>query len=460
MESPIKRQFSSSFTSPVKTTRPQTSSPRISSPRAGRCTPKSDRFIPSRSNMDLDISHFHLLKENSTPNSQDTTPAIEEYKQALAETLFEGKMRSPKVLRFKNDTPSKSPRLLNLEESEREVKPQKQRYISETAEKVLDAPEAVNDYYLNLLDWSAKNTVAIALNRAVYLWDANNGTSMEFMKTEGQNEANIVTSISFSKGGDLLAVGIHNSNTHIYDVETKKLLRVFNYHSSRVSALDWNDFLLTSGSRDSLIQVTDVRVAPSSSLVSTLESHTQEVCGLKWSPDGRSLASGGNDNILNIWELGRETPKFSFSHHTAAVKALAWCPFQSNLLASGGGTADRTLRFWNTSSGSCINSIDTKSQVCAIQWSKHYRELVSSHGFSQNQIVVWKYPTMRKLAELRGHTERVLHLSLSPDGKTIASAAGDETLRFWKVWEVEEQKDKKSKGDGLSGLSRGLQLIR
>lgn len=67
---------------------------------------------------------------------------------------------------------------------------------------------------------------------------------------------------------------------------------------------------------------------------------------------------------------------------------------------------------------------------------------------------------MRKLAELRGHTERVLHLSLSPDGKTIASAAGDETLRFWKVWEVEEQKDKKTKGDSLSSLSRGLQLIR
>lgn len=135
--------------------------------------------------MELDISHFHLMKENSTPNAQDTTPAIEEYKQALADTLFEGKMKSPKVLRFKNDTPSRSPRLLNLEEPEREVKPQKQRYISETAEKILDAPEAVNDYYLNLLDWSAKNFVAIALNRAVYIWDASNGSSHEFMKTDG-----------------------------------------------------------------------------------------------------------------------------------------------------------------------------------------------------------------------------------------------------------------------------------
>lgn len=42
---------------------------------------------------------------------------------------------------------------------------------------------------------------------------------------------------------------------------------------------------------------------------------------------------------------------------------------------------------------------------------------------------------MRKIAELRGHTSRVLHLALSPDGTTVASAAADETLRFWKVFQ-------------------------
>ena len=51
--------------------------------------------------------------------------------------------------------------------------------------------------------------------------------------------------------------------------------------------------------------------------------------------------------------------------HTAAVKALAWCPFQANLLASGGGTADRSIRFWNTHTGALLNSIDTGSQVSA-----------------------------------------------------------------------------------------------
>ncbi len=42
---------------------------------------------------------------------------------------------------------------------------------------------------------------------------------------------------------------------------------------------------------------------------------------------------------------------------------------------------------------------------------------------------------MKKVADLRGHSSRVLHLALSPDGTTVASAAADETLRFWKVFQ-------------------------
>ena len=72
-------------------------------------------------------------------------------------------------------------------------------------------------------------------------------------------------------------------------------------------------------------------------------------------------------------------------------------------------------------------------QVCALQWSAHDKELVSSHGYSHNQLILWKYPSMVKVAELTGHTSRVLHMAQSPDGTTICSAAADETLRFWKI---------------------------
>ena len=115
-------------------------------------------------------------------------------------------------------------------------------------------------------------------------------------------------------------------------------------------------------------------------------------------------------------------------------QALAWCPFEKNLLATGSGTADRRIRFYNTLAGNIVNEIDTQSQVCSLQWSKTEKEIISGHGFSQNQLTVWKYPTMVKVAELTGHTSRILHTAISADGTTVCSAGADETLRFWKIW--------------------------
>jgi cell division cycle protein 20 (cofactor of APC complex) len=63
------------------------------------------------------------------------------------------------------------------------------------------------------------------------------------------------------------------------------------------------------------------------------------------------LASGGNDNLLMVWDAAADRPTHRITAHQAAVKALAWCPFQSNLLATGGGTADRTIKFHNTHTG-------------------------------------------------------------------------------------------------------------
>lgn len=165
-----------------------------------------------------------------------------------------------------------------------------------------------------------------------------------------------------------------------------------------------------------------------------LESHTSEVCGLRWSYDERQLASGGNDNRLMIWGPHSTAPLLTFTDHTAAIKALAWSPHQNGLLASGGGTADKTIRFWNTATGTQLSSIDTGSQVCNLLWSRNVNEIVSTHGYSQNQIVVWRYPTMTKLATLQGHTMRVLYLAVSPDGRNVATGAGDETIRFWAVF--------------------------
>lgn len=212
-------------------------------------------------------------------------------------------------------------------------------------------------------------------------------------------------------------------------------MRTFKGHRRRVGALSWSNSLLSSGSKDHTIQNHDMRAREEA--ISVLSSHKQEVCGLKWSWDDSQLASGGNDNRLLVWSAHAQSssePLWKFTSHRAAVKALAWSPRYRGLLASGGGTADRCIRFWDTLHGIETQSVQTDSQVCNLMFSKTEDELVSTHGYSENAIVVWKHTNMRKLATLTGHNLRVLYLAMSPDGESIVTGAGDETLRFWKVF--------------------------
>ena len=166
-----------------------------------------------------------------------------------------------------------------------------------------------------------------------------------------------------------------------------------------------------------------------------------------------------------VWSKGNHTrpnePLFKFSSHKAAVKAIAWSPHQSGLLASGGGTADRCIKFWNTKIGVEVNSIDTGSQVCNLMFSKTSNEIVSTHGYSDNAIVVWKYPSLKKIATLTGHSLRVLYIAMSPDAETVVTGAGDETLRFWKLFPKNSKKiSSDSKLDLNSCLDQKSCLIR
>ncbi|KAK9835660.1 hypothetical protein WJX74_005241 [Apatococcus lobatus] len=307
------------------------------------------------------------------------------------------------------------------------------RKIARSPFKVLDAPALQDDFYLNLVDWSSQNTLAVGLGSCVYLWSACTSKVTKLCDLGQAGEVqDTVCSVSWSQRGALLAVGTNAGETQLWDIAKNKKVRTMLGHSARVGTMAWSSHLLSSGSRDSSILQRDPR-APED-FQHKLSGHRSEVCGLKWSPDDREIASGGNDNQLFIWNQHSDSPILRFGDHAAAVKAIAWSPHQHGLLASGGGTADRCIRFCNTATNSSLNCIDTGSQVCNLSWSKNVNEIVSTHGYSQNQIVVWKYPSMSKLATLTGHTLRVLYLAVSPDGQTIVTGAGDETLRFWNVF--------------------------
>ena len=80
------------------------------------------------------------------------------------------------------------------------------------------------------------------------------------------------------------------------------------------------------------------------------------------------------------------------------------------------------------------------TQISGLVWSSQHQELLSSHGHLHNELTIWSYPSLSRMASLRGHEARILHLVLSPDGQTVASAGADETLRFWKCFAVSNSK--------------------
>lgn len=168
----------------------------------------------------------------------------------------------------------------------------------QACDRILDAPDLVDDYYLNLLDWSSQDTLAVALGSTLYLWEAESGEIK--MLTQTQEPEDYITGVSWAADGRHLAVGTNNCEVQIWDVNKLRQVRRMGGHRGRVGSLSWNGSILSSGGRDGQIINHDVRVRDH--VTSKFTSHEQEVCGLKWSNSGQHLASGGNDNLLFIWD--------------------------------------------------------------------------------------------------------------------------------------------------------------
>lgn len=405
---------------------------------------------PSHITMDFSGgSHDRLIRERTDSNDSPTTRA---YQSSVAEAC--GIALNTRILEFQPAAPQSTKPIDLRSQYNKPLRPavngQLRRKVPTAPERVLDAPGLIDDYYLNLLDWSSGNQIAIALERSVYIWNASSGSVSSLMETSSAD--NYVSGIKWSGDGAYLSIGMSNGDIEIWDVEEQSKTRSMNGHTARVGVMAWDRHILSSGCRDGSIWNHDVRLPEHK--ISEFSNHTAEVCGLEWRSDGTQLASGGNDNIVNIWDARSAVPKFTKSNHRAAVRAVAWCPWQMNLLATGGGSQDKQIHFWNSTTGARVNSIDTGSQVTSLKWSTMYKEIASTHGFPANHLTIWSYPSLAKNVDIVAHDSRVLHSALSPDGQTLATCASDENLKFWKIFE-NVGRNKSVSGTGNGSLSSG-----
>ncbi|KAL1160263.1 hypothetical protein V6Z11_A07G053600 [Gossypium hirsutum] len=391
----------------------------------------------------MDLDRAHTLLTNKTTDFK-SSKCDEVYQQKLIESQSlnsEGK----RIMVFKGSSKSSTKSIRFVDELRQEMatisdnksKQAPYRSIPKAEMIVLDAPGLLDDYYVNIMSWGKNNVLAVGLGPTLYLWNSVDQRIHKLFHV--REEDNWPTSITWSEEARTLAVGYTCSNLQLWDAESSKLIRSLQGHSERITSTAWNGHILTSGSRDKSIINHDIRAR--NHLASSIKKHSDEVCGLKWSNEGDRLASGGSEKQLYIWEASKmSSSKFLhlFTDHCAAVKALAWCPYQHNVLASGGGWNDRCIRIWNTQKGICIHSIETKAQISGLEWNRHHKEILSSHGYStgedQNKLCLWKYPSMTKVGEFGNHEPRIINLCQSPDGVTVVSAVADETLRFWDVF--------------------------
>jgi len=310
---------------------------------------------------------------------------------------------------------------------------------------MLKLPAVIDDYYLNVLDWSSANILACGLGVHYYLWNATNQEGTVLAPSKNQK---FLTALKWIDECHL-AVGNADKEVQIWDMSTMKQLRKFESLNGRVTTLAVCKDLLVEGGSDNRVLLHDLRLK--NHHVATLRGHIKAVCGLAFSSDGWYVASGGTDNKSLIWDTRRSPsssssqclcctggsvldPMYVNEQHTAAVKALSWCGSSNSILATGGGSADRCIKLFNIKTGKLVDSINSGSQICSLLWAPKSKEIISAHGFSHNRLCTWQYPEMKLSSAFEGHTSRVLYAVLSPDCNTVASVAADQTLRFWEIW--------------------------
>ena len=261
-------------------------------------------------------------------------------------------------------------------------------------------------------------------------------------------------------------------------------------------------------------------------LLARISVHTQQICGLAWSTDGTLFATGGNDNVCCLFgvadilgprrgderrqglaeegefigddgvrrhriipgrgrtraiEAGRERHRWA---HGAAVKAIAFCPWQKSLVASGGGSNDRCIHFYHTTSGACLATINVAAQVTSLLWSTTRREIAATFGYAQPdhpyRIAVFSWPDCRQVVAIPWLGEmRALYAIAYPGGPNqtnaksgrgggeggawtsrtleegcIVVAGSDESVKFHEVWS-----ETKRKAAGSKGLLGGSDIL-
>jgi WD40 repeat protein len=231
----------------------------------------------------------------------------------------------------------------------------------------------------------------------------------------------------------MLAMGIETKIPNYPPLASPwKCLHTLTGHSGNTLAISRDGNTLASGGDDKIIKLWDLNTAR---LVNSVMGHSQAVTSIAFSPKAALLATASDDKSIKLWHWPSLQEIASFNGHSHAVKSVCFSP-DGEILVSGGW--DKQVKLWNISNGKEIFTLEAHQlQVSAVTFSPQ-GEILATASFDRT-VRLWQLaqmpnrPRCNLIGTLSGHTRAVLAIAFSPDGKILATGSDDNTIKLWDV---------------------------
>jgi WD40 repeat protein/tetratricopeptide (TPR) repeat protein len=280
-----------------------------------------------------------------------------------------------------------------------------------------------------------------SLDKSVRVWQRK-PNSLEFEQQPKyilDGHADGVLSVNYSPDGQILASTSKDKTIKLWD-SNGNLVKILRGHDGWVHYVSFSPDgqLIASSSEDKTIKIW----RRDGTLLTTLTGSSEGVTFVTFSPDSQTLASGTKDNIIKLWKRERKAsslgalpadgnnynfvPTRTLTGHTNAIWSLTFSP-NGQQLASG--SEDNTINIWDVSDGSLLKTLKGHNDaVASVAFSPDGKTLAS--GSYDKSIKFWSLEPPA-LPILEGHSDRVLNVAWSPEGKMLASASKDKTIKLW-----------------------------
>ncbi|KAI8058104.1 notchless protein-like protein 1-like protein [Syncephalis plumigaleata] len=282
----------------------------------------------------------------------------------------------------------------------------------------------------------------------------------------GHTEA--VLNVSFSPDGRQLASGSGDTTVRFWDLNTETPHFTGTEHKNWVLYTAWSPDArwLASGSMDKTIRIWDPTTGKA--VGAPLRGHTKWITCLAWEPFHRNtkcnrLASASKDKTVRVWDVINKRTLFTLSSHTAAVTCVRWGG--SGFIYTG--SQDKSIMVWNADTGVLVKvlkghahwvntmalNVDyamrigpfdhngqrpTDDEEARLAAQKRYEDALGGQkerlvsGSDDFTMYLWEPETSKKpLTRMTGHQKLVNQVCFSPDGRTLASASFDNSVKLW-----------------------------